>query len=279
MLSYYPRLPQNGVSMPGYFLTIGRILLASCLVSSVSHAATLSFDNTQVVNSSTATGDVREFSFVIEIRAMLRSGVQYTNPEIATIDYTVAGQLDSGNPSQFPAFRLNRPEHSGSASELTGTDFYATGGTVQFEIASTADLSNGLQVDELALLNDQGFPAPVDQGDAVFILDAREVGTGRYHPPVLILRADGTGQILNSNNTGDNPQDVHGSQLIEGPSIGLDYGLEYITTFAFNPATLSLIPDPIGAEIPLPAGLVLLGSALAIALASAHKRSCRVMAS
>lgn len=223
---------------------------------------TLSSDDVSIAsgNAGTPTGNVRDFDFVIEITDPLAAGSTVSDPTISTVDYEVSGPLDAGNPSGFPAFDLNRPE---PGKTLTGAEFYLNGASLDFRISAGADLSDGVQVDELTMLGGFGYPAPVDATGAVFILDAREVGTGRYHPPVVILRADGTGQILNSNNTGDNPQDAYGVEQIEGTLIGLDYGKEYITDFTFDPSTLTILSGPFTA-IPLPAGWLLLATALGL---------------
>lgn len=93
-----------------------------------------------------------------------------------------------------------------------------------FEVDITADLSDGLQVSEL-----------VGTG-IVFEFDGREVGTGRYHPAIVQLNADGTGSIRNSNNTG-------GINPGSGMEVDVDFGEEYITELTFIPSTLTLFTD------------------------------------
>ena len=84
--------------------------------------------------------------------------------------------------------------------------------------------SDGLQVSEL-----------VGTG-IVFEFNGREVGTGRYHPALVQLNADGTGSIRNSNNTGGiNP----GSGLV----VDVDFGEEYITELTFDPSTLTVLTE------------------------------------
>jgi hypothetical protein len=83
----------------------------------------------------------------------------------------------------------------------------------------------------------------------VFVFDGREVGTGRYHPALVELYADGSGKIQNSNNTG-------GINPANGMEVDVDFGQEYITKLSFDPATLTL------AEVPVPAAAWLFASAL-----------------
>ena len=71
--------------------------------------------------------------------------------------------------------------------------------------------------------------------EIVFEFNGREVGTGRYHPALVQLNADGTGRIQNSNNFG-------GINPGSGELVDVDFGEEYITDLTFSPATLTLIP-------------------------------------
>ena len=112
---------------------------------------------------------------------------------------------------------------------IGGAEFYDQGdgqSSLNFEIASTADLSDGVQFSELV-------------GDAsAFVLNAREVGTGRYHPALLELNADGTGRILNSNNFG-------GINPGSGEEVNVDFGEEYIVNLTFDPSlTIIAVPEP-----------------------------------
>ena len=159
--------------------------------------------------------DVRTFAFSINLAIPVTAGSSYSNPELTRVDYNVFGTLDD-TPSGFPAFDLVRA--------ISGSEFYNQGSSMMFEVDITADLSDGLQVSEL-----------VGTG-IVFEFNGREVGTGRYHPALVQLNADGTGSIRNSNNTGGiNP----GSGLV----VDVDFGEEYITELTFNPSTLTLFTD------------------------------------
>ena len=130
----------------------------------------------------TVFNDTQTFNFRFQLAGDLRTGV-WDNPEIVRVDYRVFGRLPTDTPSGFPAFDLRRT--------IIGDEFYAQGSSLSFVVDDAADLSDGIQVSELV------------GTDVVFTLNAREVGTGRYHPRLIELRADGTGRIQNSNNMAD----------------------------------------------------------------------------
>jgi hypothetical protein len=177
-----------------------------------------------------AFSNVQTFQFSIELAVELMPGVVYLNPEINGIEYSVSGAL-ADTPSGFPAFALQRT--------IVGEEFYTQGSSMSFEIVASADLTDGLQVSELV-------------GDGlVFLFDARELDTGRYHPPLFQLNAAGSGSIRNSNNLGGiNPASME--------EVDVDYGEEYITELSFDPVVLTLIgprPDLVfenGFETPPP---------------------------
>tara|TARA_R110002049_G_scaffold309268_1_gene519505 strand:- start:6520 stop:7203 length:684 start_codon:yes stop_codon:yes gene_type:complete len=181
-------------------------------------AAVLSFSSSDF-GLTTTFNNVATFDFEIEIVDDIVAGVSYVNPAITRIDYSVMGSLTSPTPSGFPAFSLVR--------SIVGNEFYSQGSSMAFTVSAMADLSDGLQVDELTGL------------DPIFEFHAREVGTGRYHPPRFRLNADGTGRIENSNNTG-------GVNPGNGMVVDVDFGEEYITELAFNPAqlTIAAVPEP-----------------------------------
>ena len=160
--------------------------------------------------------DVRTFAFSIDLAVPMTAGSSYSNPGLTRVDYNVSGTLD-GTPSGFPAFDLVRA--------ILGSEFYSQGSSMAFEVDITADLSDGLQVSEL-----------VGSG-VVFEFNGREVDTGRYHPAIVQLNADGTGTIQNSNNTG-------GTNPGSGKVVDVDFGQEYITELTFTPTTLTLLPPP-----------------------------------
>lgn len=235
------------------------LFLATLSVASSAFGSVISFNSSDVVIGGTPVGNVQFWEFDIDLSAPLILGAN-ANPGINTVDYQVSGSLDSGNPSGFPAFILRSEDINPGNAPVTGTQFYNNGALIDFIISAGADLSDGLQVSELDLLPDQGYPAPVDDNGAVFVLNAREDGTGRYHPPIVIFRNDGTGQILNSNNTGVNGQT--GRDIVAQD--GLFFGNEYITDFSFDANLLTLIDAPIdvASPVPVPGSLLLLLSGL-----------------
>ncbi len=175
---------------------------------------------------------VNTFAFEIDIADPFQAGL-FADPTITNIQYSVSGSLDP-TPSGFPAFGFQLDHIFPSSPPITGAQFYGlnasavAGQTLRFEISASADLSNGLQIDELMDLG----------GGVVFRLNAREEGTGRYHPAIIELMSDGTGRIQNSNNQGGvNPATMQ--------VVNLDFGDEYITDLTFNPATFTIgVPEP-----------------------------------
>lgn len=157
--------------------------------------------------------DVDFFTITVEIDAPLAAGV-YNNPEIVSVDYQVTGDLEAGTPSEFPSFDLQR--------SMTGTEFYAQGSSLRFEIADTAVLSDGVQAAEL-----------VDR-ESILTFNAREVDNGRFHPALFTLNANGTGTIQNSNNV-----------PTQDPLVEVDFGAEYITGLIFDAGNTTLITETI----------------------------------
>ena len=161
--------------------------------------------------------NVTQFTFDIEIDAPLAPGV-YTNPDIISVLYRVSGEL-MNTPSNFPAFALER--------DITGDEFYAQGSSLVFEVRAGAFLDDGIQIAELA------------GSGVVFTFNGREINNGRFHPALLVLNADGTGMIQNSDNI-----------ITEDPFQQVAFGEEYITDLAFDAGNLTLLtavvaePDP-----------------------------------
>lgn len=186
------------------------IFVFTSMIFSFAHAQTmtLSTSSDQYVVT-TIFSDVSDFTIDIEIDMPLAAGV-YENPPINSVVYQVIGVLEAGTPSGFPAFDLNR--------DISGTEFYAQGSSLSFEILEEADLSDGVQADELA-------------GDGViFTLNAREIDNQRFHPALFELNEDGSGRIQNSNN-------IH----TEEPLLEVAFGEEYITDLIFDAGNLTLI--------------------------------------
>ncbi|NNC89773.1 MAG: hypothetical protein HKN82_15055 [Akkermansiaceae bacterium] len=225
--------------------------MALVLAASPAKAFTLSFSNSDFMNSPRFS-NVTTYAFDIEIAGGLRSGV-FSDPVITNIQYSVRGTLDP-TPSGFPAFAFQLDHRFPNSPPITGDQFYALnasaipGETLRFEVRDDANFEDGLQLDELVEL-----PASFGTG-VIFHLNAREEGTGRYHPAFFQLRSDGTGIIQNANNMGgDNPQDGFMGD------IDVDFGDEYITDLAFTPAGVTIgVPEP-----GLPALLVMGGLVLA----------------
>jgi hypothetical protein len=170
----------------------------------------LSFSNTdfQLTN---VFSNVDLFVVEIQLEIPLQPGL-YDNPELISVDYRVFGSLAAGTPSGFPSFDLQR--------SMDGVEFYQQGSSLVFQIADTADFSDGIQANELV---DIGY---------ILTLNAREIDNRRFHPAILELYADGTGRIQNSNN-------IH----TEEPLLAVNFGDEYITDLAFEPSELTLIRE------------------------------------
>lgn len=184
------------------------ILLSA--IFSFAHGQTMTFSTTSdeyVIEN--VFSDVSDFAITIEIDMPLVAGV-YENPPINSVIYQVVGVLEDGTPSNFPAFDLQR--------EISGSEFYAQGSSLSFEILESAELSDGVQADELA-------------GDGVILtFNAREIDNGRFHPALFELNEDGTGRIQNSNNI-----------PTEDPLVEVNFGEEYITDLIFDAGNLTLI--------------------------------------
>jgi hypothetical protein len=136
--------------------------------------------------------------------------------------------LEPGTPSGFPAFALER--------DIDGSEFYAQGSSLSFNISASANLTDGLQMSEL------------DGSGSVFVFNGREVDTGRYHPSLFELNAGGSGLIRNSNNMG-------GINPGSNEEVNVQIGEEYVTELMFSPS-LTIAP----AIVPEPSALVLIGS-------------------
>ncbi len=193
------------------------------IISIISITATLTaYSQTMLLSTSssdyqltTEFSDVRFFNIEIEIDEPLARGA-YSNPNLISIRYQVNGTLVAGTPSGFESFDLQRT--------LGGDEFYAQGSSLSFEIAQNAVLTDGVQADELV-------------GNTIILsFNAREVNTGRFHPPLFELYRAGSGRIENTNNV----------PTLE-PLVDVGFGEEYITTLLFDPGNITLItekPEP-----------------------------------
>jgi len=184
-------------------------------------------------------GQVNTLNFDVAVQGPLVAGQSYDNPALNSVIYDVFGILEPGVPSTFPEFNLSRT--------IGGQEFFDQGSSLSFEVAGSADLSDGLQLSELV----------ADANNRIFLFDGREVDTGRFHPPLIELFADGTGQIQNSNNFG-------GTNPVFGATVDVDFGDEFIADLSFTPstftlATVSAVPEPSSALV-----LLLIGGLSAI---------------
>lgn len=213
------------------------LFLLSLSISNA-RAAIVQFDRNDF-GLTTVFSSVLNFSFTVDIAGSLVAGTSYSNPVLNSVSYNVAGFL-SNTPSMFPSFSLVR--------NIAGNDFYQQGSSFSFEIAASADLSDGLQTSELVADND----------GLIFYFNAREFEQfpPRYHPSLFELFDDGTGRIQNSNNQGRPDQVNPGS----GFPVDVDFGEEYITDLSFSTAALTLAGPQ--AVVPLPSAVVMFASAM-----------------
>jgi hypothetical protein len=195
---------------------IALILLWLTGASAIAEPLRLSINNSdyQLTN---VFGNVDLFTMTIEVDIPLSPGL-YVDPTIVDVTYRVFGSLEPGTPSGFPQFDLQR--------SITGEEFYQQGSSLMFEIATDADFSDGIQADEL-----------VDNG-TILTINAREVGNGRFHPPIIELNSDGTGRIQNSNN-------IH----TVDPLLEVNFGDEYITDLEFTASSVTLLDELLVDEI------------------------------
>lgn len=189
--------------------------------TTVLHAqtTTLSFSDADF-QVTTVFNDVGTFSFEIEINTALAPGV-YINPDIVSISYAVSGILTQSTPSGFASFALQR--------DMDGAEFYAQGSSLSFEVSQNAVLTDGVQIVEL-----------VGNG-LVFTFNGRENGNGRFHPALVELNSDGTGQIQNSDNI-----------IVNVPLEQIDFGDEYVTSLMFDTGNTTLLTETPVAPPPAP---------------------------
>lgn len=204
----------------------------AALLCAQAQAATVSFSASDFLITPVFS-NVTTFTFTIELQGGLLAGNSYDSASVVSVQYNVFGQLAAGTPSGFSAFNLQRT--------ITGNDFISQGSSLDFAIAATADLSDGLQASELAGTG------------PVFVFNGREVGTGRYHPALVTLNSDGSGSIMNSDNTG-------GINPATGNVVDVDFADEYESSLQFTPAALTLANA--SAVVPLPAAGLLYPLAL-----------------
>jgi len=236
---------------PSRLLTIAALALG--MPAAPAQATAVLIDDSDFVLAPTFS-NVSIFRFELLLDEPIVPGGTYRETTVARLDYRVFGSLAAGTPSGFPAFFLMR--------DMDGEEFRDQGSSLDFEVSAAADLSDGLQLSELA------------GAGAVFTLNAREIGTGRFHPPILILNADGTGLMRNSDNFG-------GVNSGNGKFVDVDIGEEYVLELSFDPAELTLARGPFGpspspaGEVPLPAAGGLLAAAGCLLTAIRRRRRFR----
>lgn len=196
-------------------------------------AFTVTLDSADFATTS-VFNDVASFSFELVIDAPLVAGGVYSELSVTSVDYTVFGVLTEDTPSMFPQFNLTRT--------MTGAEFAGLSpeSGLSFAIDAGADLSDGLQLSELA------------GAGTVFDLNLREFNQtpGRYHPPIFTLDSDGTGRLVNADNKSDspNPPPPMGSGLF----VDVAVGDEYDVALTFDASAVAI-------AVPEPTSLALLG--------------------
>jgi hypothetical protein len=201
----------------------GLAVLALALLPLGAEAFVIEIESGAFASRTDEFSTVTDFTLAIEVLEPFQPGA-YLNPTLGDIEFLVRGTLDPTTPA-----RMANPNFTGFAVDdragLFGQDFYDQGNSLSFEIALGANLADGLQVSELV-------------GDGVvFEFDGRELGTGRYHPPLIQLSSDGTGSIRNAANTG-------GINPFTGQEVNATVGDEYEQTLTFAPASFTLVPEP-----------------------------------
>ncbi len=181
-------------------------------------------------------GGVENFELEIDFSAPLVAGLAYDNSSIEQVQYLVSGTLSTNppTPSGFPAFFLDRRE-TGSEGAISQASWIDQGSSIAFEIAGSADLSDGLQLSELV----------ADPGGLILLVDAREferLDVARFHPPQIQLFSDGTGVLRNSNNSSGSTGTTNPGT---GGPVDVDFGEEYVTDLFFDPELVTLVvPEP-----------------------------------
>ena len=207
---------------------VSNALAQTLYADTVISISSADFTTTSVYNN------VASFNFEIILAGTLAPGLSYTNPPLRNVSYTVVGVLPSPTPSGFSGFNLVR-------NNIDGAEFYnlSPESGISFSISSTADLSDGLQLNELSGSTD------------ALILNAREFNQnpGRYHPPILRLNADGSGSVANANNqsTFPNPPPPMGSGML----VNVAVGDEYDVNLTASPAIALTGPIASSVRVPL----------------------------
>jgi len=200
-------IPSNSLNKSHFLRCFTEKWLAVCLTvlmtSQWAHAQSFQLTiNSENLTPVPVFSSVSTFDITIDVAAPLAAGT-FSNPPLNGVQYNVTGSLAAGTPSQSEAFELRR--------DIAGDEFYAQGSSLSFSISQTAVLIDGVQIAEL-------------------IDNAREVGNGRFHPPILTLNANGTGTIQNTDNVPDSM-----TQTV------VPTGAEYITNLTFDPGNVTIV--------------------------------------
>ena len=237
--------------------TMKKIIWTAALALGVCHINSADAQTTLEINSvdfgiTSVFNNITSFNFEIELTENVVAGETYDNPDINQVAYQVFGTLPDPTPSGFSSFALTR--------SYPGTEFFSQSpeSGLLFSVDASADLSDGLQYSEL-----------VGIGSAdILNFNAREQdqNPGRYHPPELVLRADGTGQLQNAANasTFSNPPPPMGSGMLIPDDFAA--GDEYIVDLSFSPASTLAVT-----AVPSPSSFCLL-SLMAVGVASRRRR-------
>ena len=196
---------------------------------------------------------VFNFNFELDFEGPLRGGKFYSNEQLEEVRYIVSGGLNTlpPTPSGFPGFALNRFENG--EGPISAAEWESQRSHLGFALARDIQLHDGVQLSELE---------PFGKDNRIFEMNAREHGRldrARYHPPQLILYADGTGLLWNANNKSKDTGTVNPATGLE---VDVDFGEEYITRIRFDPTAITVIDVPDSLPIPEPGTALVLGLGL-----------------
>ena len=199
-------------------------------------------------------GRVLNFAFELDFSGPLAGGQFYSNRQLEEVRYIVSGGLSTNppTPSGFPGFALNRFENG--EGPISKSDWESQRSHLAFALARDIQLGDGVQLSELT---------PFGKDNRILEINAREQGrldVSRYHPPQLILYADGTGLLWNANNKSKDTGTINPAT---GLKVNVDFGEEYISRLRFDPSAITIIDAPNTPPVPEPGTALLLALGLA----------------